>query len=303
MTPIDSFFSTTFWPRKKHRCSENTERLHRVAIRNFGRFLERPATLADFTDETMADFIHARIKRVSPFTANRDAEKLLTVWRWAARKKFVETFPDVEFAREPKRVPMGWLQEEVGILFRTIDLLRGFVGIIPARLYWHGLHAVIWDSSERIGAVREVRWDDLDLRSGWLNVRAEYRKGKREDKAAELHADTLNLLRQFPRREGPIFPWPFCEGTLYNHYKKILASAGLPTDRRSKFHRVRRTVASYFKAAGGNAQELLGHANARTTELYLDPRICGAPQPCTLIFRPGVERICGAAVPEPARPG
>jgi len=54
-----------------------------------------------------------------------------------------------------------------------------------------------------------------------------------------------------------------------------LAAAGLPTDRRSKFHRIRRTVASAVAEAGGNPSEALDHASPKTTKRYLDPRIVG----------------------------
>ena len=41
-----------------------------------------------------------------------------------------------------------------------------------------------------------------------------------------------------------------------------------------KFHRIRKTVASMFEAAGCNATELLGHSNRSTTDKYIDPRLC-----------------------------
>jgi hypothetical protein len=38
-------------------------------------------------------------------------------------------------------------------------------------------------------------------------------------------------------------------------------------------------------AAGGNATDLLGHANRETTKRYLDPRIVKQKQPSELLFR------------------
>jgi integrase len=55
-----------------------------------------------------------------------------------------------------------------------------------------------------------------------------------------------------------------------------------------KFHAMRRTAASHFAAAGGDASHFLGHSSPRITEkYYLDPRIADTgPQPCDVL--PGV---------------
>jgi hypothetical protein len=59
---------------------------------------------------------------------------------------------------------------------------------------------------------------------------------------------------------------------------KICKRAGLPQNRRSKFHRIRKTTASFYQAAGGSAQSLLDHSSPAVTRRYLDPRIV-APKP------------------------
>jgi integrase len=65
---------------------------------------------------------------------------------------------------------------------------------------------------------------------------------------------------------------------------KILERAGLPKDRRCKFHKIRKTTASYYEAAGGSAQRLLDHSSPAVTRKYLDPRIVtqGVPAPSVL---------------------
>ena len=71
-------------------------------------------------------------------------------------------------------------------------------------------------------------------------------------------------------------------------FDKVLSAAGLPTDRKSKFHRMRRSVASHLHAAGHNATDALGHSSADVTrKSYFDPNIIGAVRPSALLFRPG----------------
>lgn len=62
-------------------------------------------------------------------------------------------------------------------------------------------------------------------------------------------------------------------GTWYYHLRAILGLAGLPTDRRSMFHRIRRTHATHLYVRGGDPTQSLGHASdAMTRAYYLDPR-------------------------------
>lgn len=84
------------------------------------------------------------------------------------------------------------------------------------------------------------------------------------------------------------FEWPYCKTYLWLMFGKLLRQAGLPNGRRDKFHKIRRSVASWFEVAGGNATELLGHSGREITRLYLDPTICQKPQAADRLFRPGM---------------
>ncbi len=287
MQLLSDLFENEFWFRKRLRCGQNTRRLHVIAIANFGKFLGRSPTTNDLSDDTLTAWIACRLDqdKVSPYTANQNAEKIIAQWRFYARRKIVDHWPDVEYAREPLIVPLAWTTTELVALFAAIEKLEGGIAGVPARLWWHGLHATVYDTAERIGAVMDLEWSDLSS-NGWLTVRAETRKGRREPRQFQLHADTMTCLRSFPNRSERIFPWTLDPSMLWIRYGKILQAAGLPADRRSKFHRIRRTTASYFKAAGGDAQQLLGHKDAKTTAAYLDMRIVGQVHPCDLIPRP-----------------
>ena len=63
--------------------------------------------------------------------------------------------------------------------------------------------------------------------------------------------------------------------------------AGLPDTREYKFHAIRKSTASHYEAAGGNATELLGHSSRKVTQGYLDPRIVRTKPAVELLFRPG----------------
>jgi len=144
---------------------------------------------------------------------------------------------------------------------------------------------VAWNTAERISAILALTWDFL-ASDGWLTIPAEVRKCKREDKLFRLGEDTLAALEAIkePARTE-IFPWPYSRTYLWRCYKTILRRAGLPTDARSKFHRLRRSAATYYELAGGSAMDLLGHSHRETTKLYLDPRILKVKQPSEILFK------------------
>lgn len=92
----------------------------------------------------------------------------------------------------------------------------------------------------------------------------------------DISVETADAMLAIKGNRGPedeVFPWPRQRSYVWKRLEIILQRAGLPAGRKDKFHRIRKTTASYFEAAGGNAQKLLDHADAATTRKYLDPRI------------------------------
>jgi integrase len=157
---------------------------------------------------------------------------------------------------------------------------------VDGQLWWSALFSCLWDTGERIAAMMDLRWDGVDLEGLTVFLPAEVRKGGHTDRIYPIAEETAQLLHRLPREYRPFF-WPYDNGTLYNRLTKMLMKGGLPADRRSKFHRIRRSTASHYEAAGGNATELLGHTSRTVTRGYLDPRIVKTASAVDLLFRPG----------------
>lgn len=287
---LKAFYSEYYQPLKLRSRAPNTRRLYEFTIRNFSRFLGRDATLADLQDDTVSRLIGWMMERGrSPYTANKERSQLLAIWRFAARKGFVQIWPDVEPEIQPERIPRAWTADELKCLFASCLATEGRIGPVPASLWWYGLHQVGWDTGERITPLVALRWKWLALDSGRLVVPAEVRKGRRSDRIYTLHGDTLDVLRRIylPAREM-VFPWPYSATHIYNRYAKIQRRAGLPIGREFRFHCLRKAVASHGKAAGLDPQQLMGHIDGRTTRKYIDPGICGERPASEVLFRPHV---------------
>lgn len=264
--------------------SPNTLRLYRHSIKAFSQTLGRAATIDDFHDDALEEHMSRIVSSgKSIASANKDYAQLTALWRFANRNRLVQTWPNVVPFREPEQIPLGWMPEEINRLFLAIDQEQGAIKGAPARLWWKALLLVLLDTGERIGAIRKL--ERSSLVGTHLHVPAAFRKGNRRDKLFALRDETMNILRDLItlHREPLLFPWDRCETYIYNRYAKILKRAGLTTDRRSKFHRIRRTVASAVACQGGNATSAMDHANARTTKRYLDPRIVGETPTANLV--------------------
>jgi len=258
--------------------SANTSRLYGHTMRSFAKTLGRTPTIDDLT----SDAVELHMARIingggSPASANKDRSQLLALWRFAATHRIVDRWPDVQIANEPEIVPMGWLPGDLDRLLAAAETERGFLGPVPARLWWSALFRVLLATGERIGAIASLK--KHHLQGDWLLAPAEFRKGKRRDRLYPLGAEAAQAVRDLiaaNKTDDRIFPFPYASTYLYKKLDAVLRRAGLPTDRRSKFHRMRRTVASAVAQAGGDPTAALDHASPKTTKKYLDPRIVGA---------------------------
>jgi integrase len=275
---LREFYAQVYLIKKRKIRSPNTRRLYENTFNNFERFLGRSPMLSDLTEDSIAGVLFWTLERGrSPDTANKDAGQLMAIATFAFKKGYLSELPEIELATIPKRIPRAWLLEDLNLLFLSAEQEQGKIGGVRADLWWKAILLTCFFTGERIGAVMLMAWDRVDLERGWIHVPAEDRKGNREDKAFPIPPDLIKAyqLIRSPHREL-VFPWHYSATYIYRKYDKILERAGLPTDRKSKFHRIRKSTASYYKAAGGDATELLGHADPKTTKRYLDPRICGS---------------------------
>lgn len=273
------------YARKRLRvASPHTIRLYRHSIAAFEVTLGREGTTADLVDDNLDDHMARLVNAgLAVATANKDYAQITTIWRFANRNRLVDTWPNVRPYPEPERVPLGWMPSDLLKLFLAIREEPGTICSAPASLWWKTLILVLLDCGERIGAIRQLTRDSIQ--GNCLLVSAGFRKGKTRDKLFALQPETMESLKilLMAHRRKELFPWDMCETYIYNRYKAILARAGLSVDRRSKFHRIRRTVASAVKNQGGDATAAMDHASSKTTQRYLDPRIVGGTPTSQLV--------------------
>lgn len=266
------FLDDIYAPLK--RISERTHELYKFTLDAFADSLGHEPTLSDLDELAVARFLAKRVRERQPATAAKDRAQLRALWEFAARRRMVETWPTIAMVRVPERVPECWLTEEMQRLLDSAAQEKTDYDGIPAALWWRALVLLLYSTGERITPALNLRWQHVRPRG--VTFVAETRKGQRRDIYREIDEQASAALEAIRGSRGPddlVFPWPRCHSYVWLRLEIILRRAGLPAGRKHKFHKIRKTTASYYKAAGGDAQSLLDHADPATTRKYLDPRV------------------------------
>lgn len=283
---LQQLFNDFYRPLRLRGRSVNTTRLYGCTIRSFSRWLHYEATIQDLTDLTISRFLEYRASIRSPYTAEKERSQLLSLWRFAADRRILDDRPCVPPAPLPDRIPEAWSVEQLQSLMRAAAATRGYIGKVPANVWYPAIIRTLWESAERIGAVMACRPEDFS--APYLNVRAEYRKGGKRDRTYRLSDETCRLVAA-ACGETRLFQWTGSPEYLWTKYKDVVARAGLGRSRKCGFHQLRRSAASHFAAAGGDAVKLLDHSSPRITHRwYLDRRLTDRdPPPCDLLPKIG----------------
>ncbi len=263
--------------------SERTVRIYGFTLKAFGEFLGEQAgegyiepTIDHLEELVVARFLAHRLRTRSVGTAAKDRTQLRAIWEFLARRGVVKTWPSMRPIRVPERVPKAWLIDEFRRLLSAASEERGEIVGVPAAAYWRAILLTAFQSGERIGGLLSIEWDDVSPNG--ITVRAEGRKGQRRDIWRGISPDCYEAIMATKNDRRLVFDWDRSYGMIWHDLGRICERAGLPNDRSSKFHRVRKTTASYAAAGGLDPQKVMDHASPLTTRRYLDPRIVRQPE-------------------------
>jgi integrase/recombinase XerD len=169
---------------------------------------------------------------------------------------------DIRFAKRPVRLPVVMSHEEI---LRMIDGIKN----VKHRL----IIALAYGAGLRVSEVVNVRTGDVDFGSGTLRV---FEGKGRKDRITLLPEKLKDDLRVFCAGKG-VRDWLFISErggkltsrTAQKIFESALKKAGIV--KRASFHSLRHSFATHLLENGTDiryVQELLGHANIRTTQRY-----------------------------------
>lgn len=285
---LGDFLETTYIPERID-LAEGTVAQLRVAVRMLSRHLGHDAKPADLSREVLLAWMRSLRESRSPATVNSKRRAIVAIWNAAAEQGICSPPHQIPKLSEPRRIPVAWTMAEVDRIFAAVSELNGEWSGVPVSLCWQIALLVFWDTGNRLNPVIQARLSQVDLAAGTMLVPAEHIKGRREDRMHSLHGQTVDAIRaSLPSRREKLFPFPWGITQVWRHLKKILRSAGLPSDSKRMFHCFRRSAESHAAAERGIewAASAIGHGVAVARKSYISPAICKPPSLIDVLPRP-----------------
>jgi integrase/recombinase XerD len=261
--------------------SRNTLEAYRSDLLQFGRFLE--ARGSDATTATAAEVSDFLVELAegngrppsSPATIHRKAACLRSFYRHLRREGLRDSDPTASISgpRRGRRLPKVLNRGEVS------KLLSQPKGTAPTSLRDRALLELMYACGLRASEAIGIEVADLDMEEAVLRARG---KGSKE-RVVPVGRAALEAVRIYLERGRPALVHqgivaqlfvnfrgePLTRQGLYKIVRRHAATAGL-ADRMSP-HTLRHTFATHLLAGGCDLrsfQEVLGHADVATTQLY-----------------------------------
>ena len=260
--------------------SRNTLEAYRSDLLQYGRFLDERGVTAVGADGAQIEAFLAALggsggRAASPATIHRKAACLRSFYRHLRREGLLDADPTatVTAPRRGRKLPQVLTRGEVGTL---LDQPRGTA---PTDLRDRALLELMYACGLRASEAIGLDVSDIDLDEGVLRARG---KGSKERMVPVGHTAS-EAVRRYLERGRPALVGARVESHLFVNFRggaltrqglyKIVrrhaTSAGL-ADRMSP-HTLRHTFATHLLAGGcdlRSVQEMLGHAEVATTQLY-----------------------------------
>jgi integrase/recombinase XerD len=263
--------------------SRNTLEAYRSDLLQFGRFLaERDGDALTATGHEVSDFLTELARGdgdakppASPATLHRKAACLRSFYRHLRRENLLDSDPTAALSspRRGKRLPEVLTRGEVQALLSSPK------GSDPSALRDRALLEVMYACGLRASEVIGLDVSDVDLDEGLLRARG---KGSKE-RVVPVGRAAVAAMRLYLSHGRPALVRLAPERALFVNFRgqaltrqglyKIVrrhaTTAGL-ADRMSP-HTLRHTFATHLLSGGcdlRSVQEMLGHADVATTQLY-----------------------------------
>jgi integrase/recombinase XerD len=261
--------------------SRNTLEAYRSDLFQFGRFLEsRDADAVSASAADIGDFLAYLAEgngrpASSPATIHRKAACLRSFYRHLRRESIRESDPTATITgpRRGRKLPRVLNRAEVQ---KLLDQPRGTA---PTALRDRALLELMYACGLRASEAIGIEVADIDLELAVLRARG---KGSKE-RVVPIGRAAIQAVRIYLERGRPALVHggvvahlfvnfrgePLTRQGLYKIVRRHATSAGL-ADRMSP-HTLRHTFATHLLAGGcdlRSVQEMLGHADVATTQLY-----------------------------------
>jgi integrase len=216
--------------------------------------------IADITRQDVRALVEEVAESGAPIVANRVAALLSKMFAFALDRDLVQASPAVRIPRpgQEKARDRVLTEDELRMLWKSFDALE------PSMAAFYKLRLL---TIQRGGEVASMRWQDVDLTTGWWTIPAGMSKNKLAHRVP-LGPSVLSLLKMLERTalKDAVFVIAGARGK--RQQAEAAATFTVPDFRG---HDLRRTGAS-FMASGGISRltisKILNHKETSVTAVY-----------------------------------
>lgn len=259
--------------------AENTVTAYCTDLRGFGDFLRGRGVeaYADASRQDVIDFISflQRERGLARTTVARKLSSVRGLYRFLLVEERTDLDPaaDVDLPKPAQRLPKVLSVAQCQRLLEAPDRSD------PEGLRDAAMIALLYASGLRVSELVALRLHELSLSEGLVRTTG---KGSKE-RIVPVAPLALHLVKRYLDEARPEFDRhpgedgifltrlgrPFSRGGFWAKLKKYVSLAGLPKD--TSPHTLRHSFATHLLSGGADLraiQEMLGHANLQTTEIY-----------------------------------
>jgi integrase/recombinase XerD len=266
-----------------------TEKTYARLLGNFAAWAEKRG-LKDWKSVTLRhlmDFLEDERSRALKNAPEKEARRLSSeslylqiaalraFYNFAESEKFLpeNIAANLSLPRRWQRLPKALTNSEIG------QLLKPETPATPASLCDDAVLELAYASGLRLAELRGLRLEQLHLDAGFVTVVG---KGNKE-RVTPVGREAIGAMQRYlesgrpklvtPKTTAHVFinlrGRPFAAWTMWNRIKRRARRAGI--ERNMTPHMIRHSFATHLLENGADLriiQELLGHANISTTEVY-----------------------------------
>jgi integrase/recombinase XerD len=278
-----------YYLRHERGHSEKTAMTYAAQLKSFVEWADK-RQLTDWKEVKLSDlmaFVENETRRPLKSGDNNAARKpssetiyleiaaLRAFYKFAENEKILPAniAENLSLPRRWKRLPKGLTTREVE------NLLKPEQPATPHSLCDQAIIELAYASGLRLAELRGIRLEQLHLEAGFVNVVGKGNKervvpvGKKAVEAIERYLSSGRPKLVTPKSPANLFltqrGTPFAAVTMWKRIKRRVKYAGIP--RNVTPHMLRHSFATHLLENGADLrviQELLGHANISTTEVY-----------------------------------
>jgi integrase/recombinase XerD len=242
---------------------------HAVDLKQLMAFLQHERT------RPREDLPEGNTKRLSGESVYLEIAALRAFYKYAETEKLLPAniAENLSLPRRWKRLPKALSDAEIN------KLLAPEPQDTPDTLCTQAIFELAYASGLRLSELKNLRLEQLHLEAGFINVIGKGNKervvpvGRKAVAAIQRYLDVGRPKLVSPKSPANVFltqrGTPFAAVTLWKRIKERVARAGVA--RNITPHMLRHSFATHLLEHGADLrviQELLGHANISTTEIY-----------------------------------